>query len=57
MRSEIQLKRQFDYEFMFNQALQRIRAIRNPNASNPFALDRDVKKQQLFDFGGEKIKD
>ena len=51
------MKRQFDYDFMFNQALQRIRAIRNPNASNPYALDRDVKKQQLFDYGEEKINE
>ncbi len=49
------MKHPFDYDFMFNQALQRIRAIRNPNASNPYAIDRSVKKQQLFDYDGEKI--
>lgn len=42
---------------MFSQALQRIRAIRNPNASNPYAIDNGVKIQQLFDYGSEKIKE
>ena len=51
------MEKQFDYDFMFNQALQRIRAIRNPKASNPYALDHSVIKQQLFDYDGEKIKE
>lgn len=49
------MKQPFDYDFMFNQALQRIRAIRNPNASNPYAIDYDVKRQILFDYGGDKF--
>ena len=51
------MKQQFDYDFMFNQALQRIRAIRNPNATNSYdAIDISVKKLQLFDYDGDEIK-
>lgn len=47
----------FDYLKVFNQALQKIKCIRNPHASNPEFEDmgwNDVRSQVVFDFGGNE---
>lgn len=44
-----------NYKHYFDQALQKIKSIRNPHATRPETIDLrwdEVRKQVLFDFGG-----
>ena len=46
---------ELNYKHCFDQALQRIKSIRNPHATRPETTDLkwdEVRKQVLFDFGG-----
>lgn len=48
----------FDYKILFNQALKRIKILRDPRATKPDAHDLGwdiVKKQAMFDFGGKEF--
>lgn len=47
----------FDYECIFDQALRKIKCVRNPHASKPETSDlrwNVVREQALFDFGGSE---
>lgn len=47
----------FNYSNLFKQALQKIKCVRNPHASNPEYEDmgwNDVRSQVVFDFGGNE---
>lgn len=40
------------YDSLFSQALLKVKAVRDPNRSNPYAFDKSVKEQTFFNFGG-----
>lgn len=49
----------FNYKVLFNQALQRIKCIRDPHATRPENSDLKwdiVERQKLFNFGGDRFR-
>ena len=50
---------EFNYKSLFDQAVQRIRGIRDPHSTRPETIDLkwdEVRKQVLFDFGGTEFE-
>ena len=53
------MKEEFNYKRLFDQAVQRIKGIRNPHSTRPETTDLkwdEVRKQKLFDFGGTEYE-
>ncbi len=50
---------EFNYKHLFDQAVQRIRGVRDPHSTRPETIDLkwdEVRRQVLFDFGGTEYE-
>ena len=53
------MEAEFNYKYLFDQAVQRIRGVRDPHSTRPETTDLkwdEVRKQVLFDFGGTEYE-